>query len=85
MGIKGSSIYCVQAFRPFPVYSTELLFAVTVDNKESHLELDMMENWHFSCQANNEMCLIKGLKSATSYLGCIPPLCGVPFQRGHRV
>lgn len=44
MGIKGSSINCVQAFSPFTVYSTELLFAV--DNIESHLELDMMENWH---------------------------------------
>lgn len=80
MGIKGSSIYCVQAFSPFTVYSTELLFAVTIENKESHLE-----NWHFSCQVNHEMCLIKGLKSDTSYLGCIPPLYGVPFQRGHRV
>lgn len=29
MGIKGSSIYCVQAFSPFAVYCTELLFAVT--------------------------------------------------------
>lgn len=54
MGIKGSSIYCVQAFSPFSVYCTELLFAVTELLKTLWISYfysyiwHNITDWHFS-------------------------------------